>query len=245
MKIKNLLILLAATFVVAGCNSNNATGDNGSSKPSSGESSKPSEGGSGNKEDQKENNTPSKVTVNAHTLKDSNPPINVNSKGEKVSESVWESFRTGDSSIFNNNYNYTYTATTLGSRTIEKFTKNGYYMESSSGKLYYEKISSNNFYQYISTNEGWLRQKTSLDLKSKYTSRLVNEVYTHMFDQENYEYDFLDDGAYWYLSTAFGASVKFQNGYLTELHYSVGTATFEINASFETTIEIPKSYYYK
>ena len=188
---------------------------------------------------------PEKVTVAAHTLKDTNPPITVGAKGEQVSETTWNSFKNGAQSKFNSHYNFTYTAYTNGVYTQKQFTKNGYYANTSSGKLYYERKSGNTFYQYISTTSGWLRQETFLDLQSEYSYLIWHEIYiTHLDDYENYEYD-SEDGTYWYRTTSFAKAAKFQNGYLTYLHYGQTGVFFDIDYAFDTKINIPESYYYK
>lgn len=189
---------------------------------------------------------PAKVTVAAHTLKDSNPPININSAGEMVSEDVWNSFRYGGKSKFNSHYNFTYKAYSGGTLQMQYFTKDGYYISSSAGKLYYERKNGSTFYQYIDVPDGWLREETTLDIQDKFTSIFVNELYVHMFDFSNYEFNpDLYDGSYFYSTTSFGSTIKFQNGYLTYLMYGNGANVFEISSSFETTIDIPKSYYYE
>ena len=81
---------------------------------------------------------PKKVTVAAHTLKDSNPPINVNSKGQQVSKNTWDEFRYGAASKFSGNYNFTYNAYST-TTTLEKYTKNGYYVKTNYGELLYER----------------------------------------------------------------------------------------------------------
>ena len=189
---------------------------------------------------------PKKVTIEAHALKDSNPPININSAGEMVSEDVWNSFRYGGKSKFNGHYNFTYKAYSGGALQMQYFTKDGYYISSSAGKLYYERKNGSTFYQYIDVPDGWLRDETTLDIQEKFTSIFVNELYVHMFDYSNYEFNTdLYDGSYFYSTTSFGSTIKFQNGYLTYLMYANGANVFEIYSSFETTIDIPKSYYYE
>ena len=186
---------------------------------------------------------PTKVTVPAHTLEDSDPPIDVDSMGDVITEDTWNSFRYGDASKYLGNYNYTYRAYSGGVETIEAFTKDGYFTRTNYGKLYYERKSGSTFYQYISTNSGYLRDETTLDIENKYTSRIISELYVHMFDFSDYEYDEYD-GSYTYRTTAFGSTLKFQNGYLTFLYYAIGYSFFEIKLSFETTIDIPESYYF-
>jgi len=237
---KNIsILLLSILFSVSACSGSNISNvDNGSNNnPSSN-----NEGGNNNNQGQ--DSTPKKVNVSAHTLSDSNPPINVSSKGQVMNENSWDSFRNASSSKFNGNYNYTYRAYSGGYLTTEAFTKNGYYLQSISGSLYYERKSGNTFYSYASTNEGYLRSETTLDIQSKYTYRIQNEIYVHMFDFSNYEYDDFD-GTYRYYGNGFTAAAKFQGGYLTYLYYILGINFFEIKSSFETTIDIPASYYYE
>ena len=237
-KSKITLLLGSILFALCACNPTTTSGNNtGSSVPSTG-----SGGGGGGTTPPPSG--PTKVAVAAHTLRDTNPPININLKGEIVSEDTWNSFRYAPESKFNGNYNYTYRAYSGGVETIEAFTKNGYYTRSSAGELYHERKSGNTFYQYISTKEGYLRQETTLDLQSKYTYRIKQEIYTHMFDFKDYEY-YEDEGTYYYRTFDFGCSARFQGGYLTYLQYAIGMNFFEIKATFETTIDIPASYYYK
>lgn len=193
---------------------------------------------------------PEKVTVPAHTLKDSNPPFDSDDDGEMVSESTWNAFRYASQSEFKKNYNYTYEAYSGGTHTLEEFTKNGYHVETSAGTLYYERKNStgNTFYEYIYSKGEYLRQETSLDLESKYTDRIQHEIYVHMFDFKEYEYNAGLGGYYLYnVSGVFSSQIKFQNGYLSSLTYMLFStmSTFEIKLSFKTEISIPKSYYYK
>ena len=193
---------------------------------------------------------PEKVKVAKHTLKDTNPPFDSDDDGERVSESTWNAFRSASQSEFKKNYNYTYEAYSGGTYTLEYFTKNGYYVSNSAGKLYYERKNStgNTFYEYISTKEGLLRQETSLDLESKYTYRIHHEIYVHMFDYNEYEYMDGLGGVYTYnVSGVFSSQIKFQNGYLSSLTYILNSpmSKFEIKLAFKTEIEIPESYYYK
>jgi len=193
---------------------------------------------------------PEKVIVAKHTLKDTNPPFDSDNDGERVSESTWNAFRSASQSEFKKNYNYTYEAYSGGTYTLEYFTKNGYYVSTSAGTLYYERKNStgNTFYEYISTKDGYLRQETSLDLESKYTYRIHHEIYVHMFDYNEYEYMDGLGGVYTYNeSGVFSSQIKFQNGYLSSLTYILYStmSKFEIKLAFKTEIEIPKSYYYK
>ena len=253
MKNKRNLLTLITLLLVVGCatakpSSNENSSENNSEINFSSETNPSSEEESSSKSEASSTSSsqsgPQKVAVAAHKLADTDSPIDPESMGQVVTESTWNSFRNASSSKFNGNYNYTYTAYSGGSYTVEKFTKNGYYMMSSSGRLYYERKSGNTFYNYISVSDGYLRQETTLNIQEKYTYRIQHEISIHMFDFENYEYNDYD-GTYSYLTTGFGANVKFQGGYLTHLSYTVGMNTFRIDASFETTIDIPASYYYK
>lgn len=198
----------------------------------------------------KKEKDPEKVTVPAHTLKDSNPPIVVGGKGDRVSEATWNSFKNGAQSKFSGHYNYTYTATYRSSmsRTTYKFTKNGYYYESTlSGAFYYERkgTSGNTFYKYSSINSEWRREEETYNLENEYTYLLWHAIdVDHLDEYSNYEYD-ESDGLYSYSTTGFAKFVKFQNGYITYLSFGTNLATFVLDASFDTEIEIPKSYYYK
>lgn len=263
MRFEGFLLILTSALLFSGCGSNKTstptnivydnsnTSTNGStnegnnSSINTGNNTNGGSSSSSGSSSQTNNDTqtPKKTIVKAHTLKDTNFPSGVFSQGQVVTEDTWESFRNASSSKFNNNYNFTYTAFSGGYLISEKFTKNGYYLSSSAGTLYYERKSGSTFYNYVSTSEGYLRQETTLDIQSKYTSRIQNEIYTHMFDFENYEYDSYD-GTYRYYGSGFTAAARFQGGYLTYLYYILGMNLFEIKASFETTIDIPESYYY-
>lgn len=187
-----------------------------------------------------------KIKVAAHTLSDSNPPINVNSKGQTVSESTFESFRNASNSKFYGNYNYTYSYNSGGNPTTIKFTKNGYYMENLYGKEIYERKSESTFYTYLKDDDGYLREETTFDIQSEYVYWIQHEIYTHVFSYGNYAYN-TTSGIYVYDYENFVSKVKFQGGYLTYIYYQLKTYgwTFEINASFQTTINIPESYYYQ
>ena len=253
MKVKSVFLLTAVMFLATGCalfKRPSSSSSLSSSATSSSEKTSSSSASSGKTSSQTVSSTSAsesnKVKVAAHTIKDSNPPININSQGQVVTKDVWNSFKNGNYSFFNGHYNYTYRSYAGGYETIEAFTKNGYYMRSNAGKLYYERKSGDTFYQYIEQKDGWLRDETTLDIQSKYTYRLVNEIYVHMFDFDDYEYDSdVYDGSYIYRTTAFGSTIKFQGGYLTYLYYGLGMSFFEIKLAFETEIEIPESYYYK
>ena len=110
----------------------------------------------------------------------------------------------------------------------------------------YEKIN-NNLYQYNSTKDGYRRVSSSYDFMSRRSEVLAHEVYVHMFEYDEYTYQGDLGGFYTYSTSAFSTMVKFQGGYLTYLRYTLNSplSTFEIFDSFETTIEIPKSYYYQ
>ena len=239
MKFKRALLLLSVAMLVMGCNSNTKTQTNPSNPTDPPGPSTP--------EDPPEppNDDPVKVVVNAHTLKDSNPPIDIDGDGERVDKDTWDSFKNGTQSFFNGHYNYTFQSYSGGVETIEAFTKNGYFMRSSAGRLYYERKSGNTFYQYISVSDGWRRQETTLDIVDKYTYRIVHELSVHIFDYSNYTYDEDFGGLYRYTTETFGSNIKFQNGYITYLYYAVASSFFTIKLAFDTEIEIPKSYYYK
>ena len=239
MKAKSLLLLFAIPLLVTGCTGNT----NGSSSSGGGGGGGSGGGGGG---------TPSgetKVTVAAHTLSDSNPPVNMSVLGNTVTQTVWNKYQNRLASAFDNNYNYTYRtwSTASGQETErEQFTKNGYYLKSAGGQLYYERKSGNTFYQYIQKSDGYQRIETTLDLKSKYTYRWEHECYVHMFDKSEYEFD-SDLGMYMHVDFETGLmyQVEFHGEYITRLYWSFSGVSFEIAASFSTTINIPKSYYYK
>ena len=252
MKLKTIflssLILLFVTGCTRGERSSVSTADSSNTDIESTESSETSESTSASSSSSSSSSSstgPTKITVPAHTLSDSNPPINPDSNGQQVTKATWDSFRNGGTSVFNGNYNYTYRAWSLSGESLrEQYTKNGYYMKSTSGKLYYERKNGNTFYQYIERSDGYLRQETTLDLQSKYTDRWRQEVYVHMYDFEDYEY-IEEAGYYYYPGNGFCYTATFQGGYLTGLYAYISGYYFEINASFETTIDIPKSYYYE
>ena len=231
MKQRNILLVLTSILLASGCSSN-----------------KSSSGGSNHHTDP--DPQPTKVTVAAHTLSDSNPPVTDDDDGEEVSETTWNSFLYGSNSAFVNNYNYTYTAYYGGDYQMEFFTRNGYciksYLNGTYSSIYYERKSGSTFYVYTSTKEGYLRSETTLDLQSKYTGRFISEINSnHMFAYSNYTFN----GYYYqYITSAFAANVEFKKGYLTYMYYLLSGSprySFEISHMFETTIEIPKSYYYK
>ena len=243
MKIKNVLLLTSIAFLASGCGLFLRPSTSKSSSSALSSITSTTTGTSTTKTSSTSQSN--KVTVPAHTLSDSNPPIDVSAKGQQVNETTWNSFRNASDSKFVGNYNYTYSAWSGGNHTLEEFTKNGYHMKSNAGELYYERKSGSTFYTYIKqSNYTYLREEATLDIQSKYTSRITSEIYVHMFDYSNYEYD-SDEGSYYYRTTSFGCTVKFQGGYLTYLQYALGTNIFEIKATFETTINIPESYYYK
>lgn len=191
-----------------------------------------------------------KVTVPAHTLKDTNPPVDIlNDPGQLVSQSTWNSFKNGGKSKFINNYDYTYVAYYSGSNyQMEFFTKNGYaiksLLNSNYNATYYEKIG-NTTYSYTSATGGYLRSTSSVDIQDKYTNRIIEELKVHMFDYSLYTYE---EGLelYRYMGPNFTSSIKFQKGYLTEIFYQISsTYYFHLYYSFCTEIEIPESYYYK
>ena len=189
------------------------------------------------------------VTVPAHTLSDTNPPINIDANGDAITKSDFDNLLNAPQSYFNGHYNYTYTAYTGSTYSREKFTKNGYSIQSSSGTIYYEKKNGSTFYVYAAASTGgYLREETTLNLQEKYTYRIWHEVYTHLnidLDfNEDFEYNEGLGGAYVYnKSSTFNVSFIIKSGYLVYLHYSTSGYSYYIAASFETTIDIPKSYY--
>ena len=249
MKVKSLFLLLAVSLLTTGCAGTAKGSSSGGSTPSGGGSSGGGgEGGGGSGGGGGTPSGPTKITVPAHTLSDSNPPVDVSGLGNSVNSSIWSKYQNRLSSAFDNNYNYTYRVwSTSGQQetTREQFTKNGYYVKSISGQLYYERKSGNTFYQYIKSGNEWLRQETTLDLKSKYTYRWEQECYVHMFNMSDYEYD-EDLGMYIHIDyeTGWMYQVEFHGNYITRLYYSLQGQNFEISASYSTTINIPKSYYY-
>lgn len=244
MKLRSSLIILSIFFLLSGCgtkgNSVTPNEEPGTDTPVTPDAPvtpddpKPPSPPSG----------PTKVVVNAHTLKDTNPPIDINSSGQQVNKATWDSFKYGGMNKFTGNYNFTYSAYSGGYQTLEQYTKNGYYMSSLAGSMYYERKSGSTFYQYINVSDGWLREETTFNLQNKYTDRIVQEIYVHMFEYSDYTYEDYDE-MYHYYGSGFASAVKFQGGYLTYLFYILGMNVFEIKLAFETEIEIPKSYYYK
>lgn len=186
-----------------------------------------------------------KVTVAAHTLKDTNPPVDPYADGEEITEAEWNAFKSAPQSSFSNHFNYTYRAYSGGTLTYEYFTKNGYEISTNYGHLYYEKNGTKR-YQYVSVSDGWLRENSSYDFESQRSYRIWHEIYVHMGDYSDYFYD-SNDG-YYKLKTAstYTCSLCFKDGYLLYLFYSLGVSNnFLVSSSFNTEINIPKSYYYK
>ena len=136
MKIKYLLLICASALLVMGC-----TPKQNSNKPDDGEQTQPGGGEQGGDGDQGGggqggggNQDPVKVIVPAHKISDSNPPFDLNTPGEKVSESTWNSFKNGGASKFNNHFNYSYTAFHAANNYQQHFfTKNGYGYEALQG----------------------------------------------------------------------------------------------------------------
>ena len=235
MKKRLPILLITVVPLLFGCGSNSKSSSSG--------------GGNNNGGNDPGNNDPVKVVVNAHTLSDSNPPITIDGDGNRVSSQVWSSYQSRNSSTLSQIYNFTYSYKILSGGTTmgtQKFTKNGYYASSSSGGLYYEKIGSI-YYEYVSVSDGRLRQRATVDVSNKYVEVLSNDINVHMFDMNYYEYNpDMFDGSYIYYGSGFTSVVKFQGDYLTKLSYNIpGTCYYDIEAVFDTTIEIPKSYYYK
>ena len=150
---------------------------------------------------------------------------------------------------FNNHFNYSYTAFHAANNYQQHFfTKNGYGYEALQGgtfsNFYYERKSGSTFYQYTNVSDGWLREETTYNLQNTYTSRFADEVRLHMFEFSNYTWN-EDFEVYQYNGGTFTSTVQFKKGYLASLVYVLGTQTFRIDSMFDTTIEIPKSYYYQ
>lgn len=239
MNIKRLLLVLSGAILLVSCNTNTGTSEtkNSGTKQSdtsaSTESSTTSQGGTSES---------GKVIVPAHQLKDNNPPINVNAKGEQVSEITWNSFKNGTKSKFNNHYNLTYTSYSGGVTQREEFTKNGYHINTSGGELYYEKSGSTTYCYIRQSNYSYLRTEQYKDFTDRYTEIFTHEISIHMFSFSNYEYD-SESGRYYYYAQNFGSVVEFKSGYLTHLEYGMAGASFSVDAVFQTVIDIPESYY--
>lgn len=248
MKKTIVTLLIFTSLSISACSlipkfgkSSSQSGSSASSNASSSNTGSTNHGSSGNS-----SSGQSKITVAAHTLSDGTPPIDITSTGQEVTESEWNSFWKGSASKYYNNYNFTYRAYSGGNLSVERFTKNGYYVSTSYGTLYYERInnSPSAFYMYTYASGGLLRSETTFDIQKKSTDVILHELYVHMFDYSNYTYN--DDyGAYTYNNSGFSTVVMFQGGYLTYLYYQIDLSNnFLISYSFETTIDIPESYYY-
>lgn len=192
---------------------------------------------------------PTKVTVAKHTLSDGNPPIDIHSVGQHVDKTTWDSFKGAPASKFNSHYNYTYRYFVGGQVTYETFTKDGYELSNNTGTYYYERIGGKR-YQYNSMSDGYERVSSSYDFIARRSEAIAHEADVHMFAYEEYTYFGEDDGmdgVFIYNTSAFSTEIKFQGGYLTYLRYTLNSplTTYEIQLAFETTIEIPKSYYYQ
>ena len=257
MKIKHLLLICASVLLVMGCTAkggSNKLDDGEQTQPGGGEQGGGGQGGGGGDQGGGGqggggSQDPVKVVVPKHTLSDSNPPFDLNTPGEEVSESTWNSFKNGGASIFTNHFNYSYTAFHAANNYQQHFfTKNGYGYEALQGgtfsNFYYERKSGSTFYQYTNVSDGWLREETTYNLQNTYTSRFADEVRLHMFEFSNYTW-MEGFGVYQYNGGTFTSTVQFKRGYLASLTYVLGTQTFRIENMFDTTIEIPKSYYYQ
>ena len=232
------IILLLSILSITGCDRSNGSTPSGGSDP--GGETDPGGGG-------EPPSGPTKVVVNKHTLSDGNPPIDINSTGQNVSKSVWNSFDNAPASKFLNNYNYTYRYMVGGAVTYETFTKNGYELSNSTGVYYYERIGSDLYY-YNKVSDGYERIDSPIDFIDRRSERIAHEVDVHMFEYEKYRYYGEEDGmegVFIYNESTFSTMVKFQGGYLTYLRYTLNSplSTYEIYQTFESTIEIPKSYY--
>ena len=229
--------------VLSGCTTSNS---NPSTTPSESGGSTPSGGGggSGGGETPPGPSGPVKKTVAAHTLSDSNAPITIGGKGDVVTESLWNSFKYGAASKFKGHYNFQFSSMSGGVIQQQLYTKNGCFLYSSAGRLYYERKSGNTFYVYSQTSEGYLRSTTTFDLEARYEDVFYQQIKVHMFDFSNYEYDSYD-GSYSYRTFDFGSTIIFQNGYITHFQYGLSGSSFTISKVFETSINIPASYYYE
>lgn len=239
MRIKSILLLVSSVSLLVACNTNGGSNESKGSEVKQSETSATS----GNSNTSQGGTSQSgKVIVPAHQLKDNNPPINVNAKGEQVSESTWNSFKNGAKSKFNNHYNLTYTTYSGGVTQREEFTKNGYHINTSGGELYYEKSGSITYCYIRQSDYSYIRTEQYKDFKDRYTEIFTHEISIHMFSFSNYEYD-SSDGRYYYYAQNYGSVVEFKNGYLTRLEYGTTGASFTINSNFDTVIDIPQSYY--
>lgn len=244
MKTQNILLLLLSAIFVCGCTTNQVSNkDTTSEEKSSQSSSSSSHSSSGST-----STGPTKINVPAHTLSDSNPPVTIYDDGEQVTESTWNSFKNGNASKFSNHYNFLYTAFISGTNYQQEwYTKNGYGYNSLQGStfstMYYEKKSGSTFYQYVKVSDGYLRQETSFNLTNKFTSRILDEINVHMFEFSNYTWD-ADFQVYKYDGGTFSSVVQFKKGYLYSLRYTLGSIQYSITNMFDTTVDIPKSYYY-
>ena len=246
MKLKKVLLLTSLIFLVSGCgvNKNNSkTDDPADTDPGI---VNPGDGDGGDPGDTTPPDTgPKKIEVPAHTLSDT-APINVNGKGQEISEEEWELFRVygkaNASWYFEGYYNYTYPTNVSN---IEKhFTKNGYLQKSGSTITYYERKSGNTFYKYSYSKGEYVREESSLDLPSKYEDTICHEIYVHLHAYKEYEYN-SSTGTYTYNLSGNKFEARFHSGYLTYLYAYVSGMEYKIHATFQTTITIPKSYYYE
>ena len=248
MKLRNALLILTSAAFVCGCTPNQSSSSNSSN------TSNTSSGASGTSQtDTGSSGTTSgstKVTVAAHTLTDSNPPIDSFTPGQHVSESTWNSFKNGSASKFSNHYNYTYTVFYSASNYQMKFfTKDGYALKTltngSYHSQYYERKSGNAFYQYLDVSDGWQRvDATGFNHTTELTNVYLHEMYVHVFEYENYHYN--EEGEYFiYDGGTFTSTVQFQGGYLSYLFYQTGGVSYTLSSAFATEINIPKSYYYQ
>ena len=188
---------------------------------------------------------PEKVTVAAHTLKDTNPPVDPDAFGEEITEEEWNAFKSAPQSSFSNHYNYTYRAYSGGVLTFEYFTKNGYEISDNFGHLYYEK-SGTKRYQYVLVSGGWRRENYYYDFESQRSYRIWHEISVHMGKYSDYFYDSFDGNYKLKTTSTYTCTLCFKDGYLLFLFYSIDVSTnFLISYSFDTEINIPKSYYYK
>ena len=98
MRFKKFLLLSSIVLLVSSCgeaaNGSPATNNNSNTNTNT------NNNGNNNNNNNNNNNTntQTKITVNAHTLSDSNPPIDVDGVSDRVDEDQWNSFRYGGAS---------------------------------------------------------------------------------------------------------------------------------------------------
>ena len=243
-KFKNILLIFTSALLVSGCNVNEDSSNEKKSDATTSSTTSTTSTPSGSTSSGK-----TKVTFPAHTISDSNPPIDSSTTGQQVSESTWNSFKNGSASKFSGYYNFRYTAYISASSYQQQFfTKNGYAYKSLQGStytsMYYERVGTT-LYEYADVSDGWLRKPSSLNLTNTFTSRILDELNVHMFAYSNYSWDSLNEW-YFYNGGSFTSAIQFQGGYLSHLVYTIsGGITYKIESMFETSIDFPASYIYQ